>query len=69
MTVWIPGLNPDHVVELETETVITGRKTFKELVTEELENPLRDLADRQLLKLNEEKLRIKYKLDTLNIPT
>jgi len=36
MTIWIPSQNRDHEVNYERKLVIKGRKSFNELIDEEL---------------------------------
>jgi len=45
MTLWRPKQNRDHLVDWSTKIVIQGNKTFKQLVTESLQDPTREWKD------------------------
>lgn len=40
MTKWRPSQNRDHLVDYESKTVIKGRKSFNQLVDEEIDNDI-----------------------------
>jgi len=51
MTLWTPSANPDHLVDYESKTVLKGRKSFNELIDEELDaNPDLNAVRRTALK-------------------
>jgi len=39
---WKPRQNPGHLVNWDTQEVIIGNKTFKQLITDSIEDPIRE---------------------------
>ncbi len=72
MTLLRTSTNPDHIIQVETQTVLVGTKSFSQLIREELNEPKdfkeedgrTDLSDEEIARL-QQVYRTKYTDDTI----
>lgn len=60
-----PSLNPDHLINVTTRTVVEGTKSFKELVQEEINQP-KDYVNKdgsQISDVELQRMQTKLRLD------